>query len=270
MFFTHKYKNINIVYYKMNKNDSNDNEENKEELYNLNNHTNYKSQMTDDINIIYISYVRIIHNFILHSLENMNNINKSFFLKGLDMMGHIFIMLYTYTKHLELTAFHCRNAIVHYVEYISQITDKDDNMFFNLSLKDAIIYVYTKTIYSISETTRQNIHFFERENKLIKNLHKNILLYAEIIRKISASEDFNNATTNEKEGWFKNIQDELLGYIERRFSNIKTRNEYIDVDTLLSSELNVGFTGYNKYLNNTIFKSDRDFLKLNEIIRLME
>jgi len=166
----------------MSKNGSNDNEEsveeNKEELYNLNNQTNYKALITDDINIIYISYVRIIHNYILHSLENMNNINKSFFLKGLDMMGHIFIMLYTYTKHLELTAFHCRNAIVHYVEYISQITDKDDNMFFNLSLKDAIIYVYTKTIYSISETTRQNIYFYERESKLIKNLHKNILLYS--------------------------------------------------------------------------------------------
>jgi len=169
-------------------NGSTDNEEeNKEELYNLNNQTNYKTLITDDINIIYISYIRIMNNYILHSLENMNNKNKSFFLKGLDMMGHVFIMLYTYTKHLELTAFHCRNAIVHYVEYISQITDKDDNMFFNLSLKDAIIYVYTKTIYSISETTRQNIHFNERENRLIKNLHKNILLYSEIIRKISAS-----------------------------------------------------------------------------------
>ena len=254
----------------MSKNDSNDNEENKEELYNLNNHTNYKSQMTDDINIIYISYVRIIHNFILHSLENMNNINKSFFLKGLDMMGHIFIMLYTYTKHLELTAFHCRNAIVHYVEYISQITDKDDNMFFNLSLKDAIIYVYTKTIYSISETNRQNTQFCERENKLIKNLHKNILLYAEIIRKISASEDFNNATTNEKEGWFKNIQEELLGYIERRFSNVKTTNEFLDIDTLLSVELNTRFTEYKNYLNNNIFNAERDFSKLNQIIHSMK
>jgi len=258
----------------MSKNGSNDNdehvEENKEELYNLNNQTNYKELMTDDINIIYISYVRIIHNFILHSLVNMNNINKSFFLKGLDMMGHIFILLYTYTKHLELTAFHCRNAIVHYVEYISQITDKDDNMFFNLSLKDAIIYVYTKTIYSISEKTRQNIHFFERDNKLIKNLHKNILLYAEIIRKITASEEFSNSTNNEREIWLKNIQEELLSYIERRFSNIKTTAEIIDIDTLISPELNIGFTEYNKYLNNITFEPERDFNKLSGIIQLMK
>jgi len=253
----------------MNKNDSNDNEENKEELYNLNNQTNYKLIMADDINIIYICYVRLIHNYILHSLENMNNINKSFFLKGLYMMGHIFIIVYTYTKHLELTAFHCRNAIVHYVEYISQITDKDDNLFFNLSLKDAIIYVYTKTIYSISETTRQNIQFDERETKLLKNLHKNILLYTEIIRKVSMSEDFNNAPMNERDTWFKNIQDELLGYIERRILNVKTTNEDTDMDTLLSTELNLGFTEYNKYLNKKLFNADIDFLKLNEIIRAM-
>jgi len=252
-------------------NGSTDNEEeNKEELYNLNNQTNYKTLITDDINIIYISYIRIMNNYILHSLENMNNKNKSFFLKGLDMMGHVFIMLYTYTKHLELTAFHCRNAIVHYVVYISQITDKDDNMFFNLSLKDAIIYVYTKTIYSISETTRQNIHFNERENRLIKNLHKNILLYSEIIRKISASEEFSNAANDERELWFKNIQGELLSYIERMFSNIKTTSELIDIDTLISPDLHLGFTEYNKYLNTVTIQPDRDFNKLIEIIHLMK
>ena len=257
----------------MSKNGSNDNEEsveeNKEELYNLNNQTNYKALITDDVNIIYISYIRIIHNYILHSLENMNNINKSFFLKGLDMMGHIFIMLYTYTKHLELTAFHCRNAIVHYVEYISQITDKDDNMFFNLSLKDAIIYVYTKTIYSISESTRQNIYFYERESKLIKNLHKNVLLYSGIIRKISTNQDFTNATNNERELWFKNIQDALLSYIERRYHNMKLTNKFIDEDEdiLISNKLNLGFNEYNNYLNNIIFQPEQDIMKFSEIIR---
>ena len=142
--------------------------------------------------------------------------------------------------------------------------------FFNLSLKDAIIYVYTKTIYSISEKTRQNIHFYERDNKLIKNLHKNILLYAEIIRKITTSEEFSNSTNNERESWLKNIQDELLSYIERRFSNIKTTDDSIDIDTLISPELNVGFTEYNKYLNNIIFEPERDFDKLSEIIKLMK
>ena len=125
---------------KNNNSEEKNDEESKAELYSLNNQSNYKSTILDDINIIYISFVRIIHNFVLHSLENMNNINKSLFLKGLDMMGHVFIILYTYTKHLELTAYHCRNAIVHYVEYISQITDKDDNMFFNLSSVEFLFF----------------------------------------------------------------------------------------------------------------------------------
>ena len=67
--------------------------------------------------------------------------------KGNSYVAHIFIILLHYAKNLGLTIHHCKTAIVYYVEYINQITDKDDNMFFNLSLKDAIIYVYTKTIY---------------------------------------------------------------------------------------------------------------------------
>ena len=101
------------------------------------------------------------------------------------------------------------------------------------------------------------------------NLHKNILLYAEIIRKISANQEFSNATNNEREIWFKNIQDELLSYIERMYFNIKATPELLDADILISPKLNLGFTEYNKYLNNIIFQPDRDMVKLNEIIRLL-
>lgn len=253
---------------KNNNSEEKNDEESKAELYSLNNQSNYKSAILDDTNIIYISFVRIIHNFVLHSLENMNNINKSLFLKGLDMMGHVFIILYTYTKHLELTAYHCRNAIVHYVEYISQITDKDDNMFFNLSLKDAIIYVYTKTIYSISDVKRQHITFYYKENDVLKNLQKNIILYIEIIRRICTSDEFINLSSTEKEQWFKIIQDELLGYAERRILNVKNKSELLDLDINLSSGLIIGFEEFNNYLKNNIFKPEIDFEKLREIIQI--
>tara|TARA_B100000900_G_C20415561_1_gene648712 strand:+ start:35 stop:808 length:774 start_codon:yes stop_codon:yes gene_type:complete len=255
------------------KNKNNTNEENKDvedksELYSLSNLSNYKEIIIDDINILYISFVRIIHNFVLHSLENMNNINKSLFLKGLDMMGHIFIILYTYTKHLELTAYHCRNAIVHYVEYISQITDKDDNIFFNLSLKDAIIYVYTKTIYSISETKRQNINFYTKENNILKNLHNHIILYIEIIRRITTSEEFTNLSNNDKENWLKLIQDELFTYAERRILSIKSTDELLEIDISLSPGLVMGLEEFNNYLKKNVFTPETDFIKLRDIIRL--
>jgi hypothetical protein len=247
---------------------NNSDENNKAEIYSLSNKCNYKETIIDDINILYISFVRIMHNFVLHSLENMNNINKSLFLKGLDMMGHVFIILYTYTKHLELTAYHCRNAIVHYVEYISQITDKDDNMFFNLSLKDAIVYVYTKTIYSLSDDKRQNIKFYYKENKILKNLQQNIILYIEIIRRVCISEKFIKLPSNEKENCFKLIQDELLSYAERRILNVKNAKDLINIDISLSPGLIMGLEEYNNYLKNNEFNPEIDFNKLCEIIQL--
>ena len=243
-------------------------ENNKSELYSLSNECNYKEIIINDINILYISFVRIIHNLVLHSLENMNNINKSLFLKGLDMMGHVFIILYTYTKHLELTAYHCRNAIVHYVEYISQITDKDDNMFFNLSLKDAVVYVYTKTIYSLSDNKRQNVKFSYKENKILQNLQQNVILYIEIIRRVCISENFIKLPLNEKESCFKLIQDELLSYAERRILNVKNTKELINIDISLSPGLIMGLEEYNNYLKNNEFNPDIDFIKLCEIIQL--
>ena len=253
---------------KNNSDEKKEDENNKSEIYSLSNEGNYKEIIIDDINILYISFVRIIHNFVLHSLENMNNINKSLFLKGLDMMGHIFIILYTYTKHLELTAYHCRNAIVHYVEYISQITDKDDNLFFNLSLKDAIVYVYTKTIYSLTDSKRQNVKFSLKENKILKNLQQNTILYIEIIRRVCISADFIKLTSNEKENCFKLIQDELLSYAERRILNVKNTKELINIDVCLSPGLIIGLEEYNNYLKNNEFKPEIDFIKLCEIIQL--
>ncbi len=253
---------------KNNSDEKKEDENNKSEIYSLSNEGNYKEIIIDDINILYISFVRIIHNFVLHSLENMNNINKSLFLKGLDMMGHVFIILYTYTKHLELTAYHCRNAIVHYVEYISQITDKDDNLFFNLSLKDAIVYVYTKTIYSLTDSKRQNVKFSLKENKILKNLQQNTILYIEIIRRISLSENFIKLPSNEKENCFKLIQDEILSYAERRILNVKNSKELMNVDISLSPGLIMGLEEYNNYLKNNEFNPDIDFIKLCEIIQL--
>ena len=54
------------------------------------------------------------------------------------------------------------------------------------------------------------------------------------------------------------------------FSNIKTTSEFIDIDTLISPVLHLGFTEYNKYLNTVTIQPDRDFNKLIEIIHLMK
>ena len=184
-------------------------------LYDLSVKINYKSIICDEILTLFLTFAKLIHNYILHSFENMNNKNKIIFAKGINMMEHIFIILYSYTKNLELTAYYCKNSIVYYVEYISQITDKDDNMFFNLSLKDAVIYVYTKTIYGISQDIRENIIFIPNETRFLNKLSNSMKNYISIIKIITCNNDFYKIDNEEREKILNKINENMIKNAEK-------------------------------------------------------
>ena len=184
-------------------------------LYDLSVKINYKPIICDEILTLFLTFAKLIHNYILHSFENMNNKNKIIFAKGINMMEHIFIILYSYTKNLELTAYYCKNSIVYYVEYISQITDKDDNMFFNLSLKDAVIYVYTKTIYGISQEIRGDIKFIPNEKRFLNKLSNSMKNYISIIKIITCNNDFYKIDNDEREKILNKINENMIKNAEK-------------------------------------------------------
>jgi len=190
-------------------------EEQNNNLYDLANKQNYKNIICDEILTLFLTFAKLIHNYILHSFENMNNKNKVIFAKGINMMEHIFIILYSYTKNLELTAYYCKNSIVYYVEYISQITDKDDNMFFNLSLKDAVIYVYTKTIYGISQDIRGDIKFIPNEKRFLSKLSNSMKNYISIIKIITCNNDFYKIDNEEREKILNKINENMIKNAEK-------------------------------------------------------
>ena len=148
-----------------------------EEKYSLTTKSNYRPTLLEDMDVLLISFITIIHHYIIYFFENKETTKPTIMNKGIHMLAHIFIILLHYAKNLGLTIHHCKTAIVYYVEYINQITDKDDNMFFNLSLKDAIIYVYTKTIYVVPEDIRQKHLLTILEKQQLENIQENIHKY---------------------------------------------------------------------------------------------
>tara|TARA_Y100000816_G_scaffold273040_1_gene239015 strand:+ start:340 stop:996 length:657 start_codon:yes stop_codon:yes gene_type:complete len=124
----------------------------KNKKFKLNIEENYLKDLLYDKNNILKQYFLIIQHYIEHCLDNTNNKNNSIFYTGLNMTTNIFRLMLFYTRNLELTMYHTRNGIYYYVEYISQITDTDDNIFFNLTVKDAIMYVYTRTLFDINKS----------------------------------------------------------------------------------------------------------------------
>lgn len=169
-----------------------------EELYNLTTKSNYRPSFLEDMDVLLISYITIIHHYIVYFFENKETIKPVIMNKGINMLSHIFVILLHYSKNLGLTIHHSKTSIVYYVEYINQITDKDDNMFFNLSLKDAIIYVYTKTIYVVPEEIRKSHILTTLEKQQLENLQETILKYTHFIENIVTLECFQIATIKQK------------------------------------------------------------------------
>jgi hypothetical protein len=128
----------------------------KNKKFKLNIEDNYNSDMIYEKNDVIIQYLLVIQHYIDHCITNTNNKNNSIFFTGLQMTTNVFRIMLYYTKNLELTMYHTRNGIYYYVEYISQITDTDDNIFFNLTVKDAIMYVYTRTLFDINKSYVKN------------------------------------------------------------------------------------------------------------------
>ena len=128
----------------------------KNKKFKLNIEDNYNNDILYEKDNIIIQYLLVVQHYIDHCISNTNNKNNSIFFTGLQMTTNVFRIMLYYTKNLELTMYHTRNGIYYYVEYISQITDTDDNIFFNLTVKDAIMYVYTRTLFDINKNNIKN------------------------------------------------------------------------------------------------------------------
>ena len=150
----------------------------KNKKFKLNIEENYLKDLLYDKSSVLKQYFLIMQHYIEHCLDNTNNKNYSIFYTGLNMTTNIFRLMLYYTKNLELTMYHTRNGIYYYVEYISQITDTEDNIFFNLTVKDAIMYVYTRTLFDINKT------YLKDNNILELDFLNNYLIFINLISSI--------------------------------------------------------------------------------------
>lgn len=149
----------------------------------LENEINYLLTFQFNEITIISKFMIVIQYYILYSIENASNIDESIFNSGIFMTVNVFRLLLYYTKNLELTLYHTQNAIYYYVEYISQITDSEHNLFFNLSIKDAITYVYSRTIYIINKKYLKLYN--EKDNNILKKFTEKCNIYIGIINNIS-------------------------------------------------------------------------------------
>jgi|SaaInlStandDraft_6_1057023.scaffolds.fasta_scaffold00388_12 hypothetical protein len=134
----------------------------------INSIDNYKQTLIETNDIVIDKYLDIIHEYIMFAISNIHiqkhNYFKYIINKGLETIQYVFLMLLLYTKNLELVHYHCSKAFYYYVEFIGQVGD-DNHVFLRLTSKDAILFVYKKTIFEINDSFKRTFQNPDNEEK---------------------------------------------------------------------------------------------------------
>ena len=103
----------------------------------------YESFIEENDKIIQEKYVSIVIEYLVNIYYK--KLSSFIIIRGLDTISHVFIMLLYYTQHLETAYAYSQKSLYLYIEFIEQIA-YDKNSFLQLNSKDAVIYVYKKTL----------------------------------------------------------------------------------------------------------------------------
>jgi hypothetical protein len=173
----------------------------------LQNADNYNKILTTNVFDIYNKFTSIINEFILHMLDNNKSVNVEIELyEGIKTLTHVFKFLILYTKNLDLTLYHCQRAFYFFIEFMDQMND-ESHSFLQLSIKDAILFVYKKTIYDINDDYRSNYSIEITEDEKILDVILNIYVEIALLHIIKCKSQDNKLKylSDENEKLIKNI-----------------------------------------------------------------
>jgi flagellin-specific chaperone FliS len=164
-------------------------------LYNT---ANYKSYIENSASDILNKYVEVLIEYMRFISEKIMMKNKLYyrfiFERGVETITHVFSVIFYYTKNLELTFYHSQKAYYFYIEFIEQISD-DNVTFLQLSSRDAILFVYKKTIFDLNNEYRKNIlEPTTEDKKIMMILDSHTYIYKNIIKFIIYHNDFKYET----------------------------------------------------------------------------
>ena len=149
--------------------------------------SNYNPSIKNTVSEILNKFIEVILEYMRFISEKLatkhKRYNKFIFERGLKTLIHVFSIIFYYTKNLELSFYHTQKAYYFYIEFIEQISD-DNITFLQLSSKDAILFVYKKTIFELNNDYKKNSKELCLEEKYILetvnlyiNIYKGIVLY---------------------------------------------------------------------------------------------
>lgn len=227
--------------------------DNTECKYSLDNESNFYSTIDKSKKNSYINtYITIINQYLLYCCENLflqNNNNVYIILKGIECITNIFNFLLLYTKNIELVIYHCQQSYFYYIEFIEQIRN-EKNSYLKLSIKDAVLFVYRKTIFKL-ETKNKNKTLETQENLFFDDIFKTCREIFKILEYLlhNINTNINNYSNNE---YIDNIKSNIINF-EKIYTIIKKNIHILDI----------------LIVNNHIINDIKDFYEYNFVIECL-
>lgn len=153
-------------------------------FYSINNKDNYKEFINYNVENILDKYLSILNEYFKHLDDSNFNIKNRYYkyviLNGINCINNIFKLLLLYTNNIELVFYHTQKSFIYYIEFITQISDENNN-FLQLNSKDATLFVYKKTIFEINNDFRKDFVIKKDNKKILENINNYLLLISKII-----------------------------------------------------------------------------------------
>jgi hypothetical protein len=147
--------------------------------------SNYKGVINNSVSEILNKFVSVMIEYMRFISEKITMKTKTYycfiFERGIETLIHVFSIIFYYTKNLELTVYHTQKAYYFYIEFIVQMSD-DNVSFLQLSSRDAILFVYKKTIFDVNNEYKKNVQEPTQGEKLIlETVNSYIYIYKSIV-----------------------------------------------------------------------------------------
>lgn len=231
------------------------------------NSENYKNNFVESLNDILTEYIHILDKYNNTVLTSINIIKHDYFkyvyLKGVESLTYIFNFLLFYTKNLSLTCHHCEKALFYYIEFIGQIGD-ENHSFLQLNSKDAILFIYKKTIYEIDDSIKKNFEPTKEDNKVFDIIRLFTNIYKKITNIYINSNNINNLNEIPQRN---NLYNLIFNNIKNVFENMlkKPINEdsYNDILKIVDCLLNKNYNLENNICNIIFILISKQYDKKN-------
>lgn len=173
-------------------------------LYSLHNSENYLQSLTHTASEILKKYRLLVVEYLLFINETINSCKtndncKFIILRGLTTISYVFIFILHSSRNLNMAYYHSQKAFYYYTEFIGQITG-DQNVFLQLTSRDAVMFVYKKTIFEIHNDYK-NINVFlnelTNENEKMEFLDAYVQIIKNLVIHSIHSNDFKNIKEND-------------------------------------------------------------------------